>query len=308
MRQTLFVPFAFLLSVAIALSANAAPPGETTVSVKFRTIQDFLVIVPIAINGAGPFNFLLDTGASRSVVDRKIADQLSLPCVAQSIAVGAEGTTSVSLVHVNSVSMGGSTVPGLTLTLLPQSASLPEKVSGVLGEDFLERFDLLLDYRHHVIELQSGDGPLAEALAGERLPIRLQGRTEAGPEFGRLILSAHAPELGRGEVSLLLDSGVNFLVLFGGRQSLGAGAIQQKLDIASPVQSSSGVPVFSRTINELRLGNKIVRNLTAFALPARPGMDTDGFMPTSAFGSIFISHSQKFVVLDPTTPTARRGK
>jgi hypothetical protein len=202
--------------------------------------------------------------------------------------------------------MGGSTVPGLTLSVLPKNAGLPEEVRGILGEDFLERFDLLLDYRHHVIELQSGDGPLTEALGGERIPIRLEGMMEGGPVIGRLILSAHALELDRRDVSLLLDSGVNSLVMFGGPQSLGAGAIQQNLDIAGSVQSSNGVSVYSTTIKQLWLGNKIVRHVTAFAPPAKPGMDTDGLMPTSVFGSIFISHSQKFVILDPTRKAMAR--
>jgi hypothetical protein len=196
--------------------------------------------------------------------------------------------------------MGGLTVARLTLAVLPKGTGLPEKMSGILGEDFLERFDLLLDYRHHVIELQSGDGPLTESGVDERLPIRLQGMMEDGPVVGRLIGFAHALELGRTNVSLQLDSGVNSLVMFGGPQSLGAGAIQQNLDIGGSVQSSTGVSVYSTTIKQLWFGSKVVRNITAFAPPARPGMDTDGLMPTSAFSSIFISHSQKFVIFDPT--------
>jgi predicted aspartyl protease len=246
--------FPALFSVAFTLSAVAAPPVETSSRVNFTTLQDFMVIVPVSINGAGPFHFLLDTGTTRTMVDRKIADQLSLPRVAQSMAVGIQGDASVSHVHADSVSMGGSTVPGLSLTVLPKNAGLPEKVRGILGEDFLERFDLLLDYRHHVIELQSGDGPLAEALGGERIPIRLEGMMEGGPVVRRLIVFAHALELGRRDVSLQLDSGVNSLVMFGGRQSLGAGAIQQNFDIAGSVQSSNGVSVYSTTITQLWLG------------------------------------------------------
>jgi hypothetical protein len=196
--------------------------------------------------------------------------------------------------------MGGFTIPGLTVTIMPKNDGLPEKVSGILGEDFMERFDLLLDYRHHVIELQSGDGPLTESVVGERLPIRLEGMMGDGPVVGRLIVLAHAPELGRTNVSLQLDSGVNSLVMFGGPQSLGAGARQQNLDVAGSVQSSSSASGYSTLIQQLWLGNKVLRNITAFAPPARPGMDTDGLMPTALFGSIFISHSQKFVILNPT--------
>lgn len=293
--------FTALLSLALTLSAAAATPGETTSKVNFTTLHDFMVIVPVTINGAGPFSFLLDTGTSRTMIDGKVAAQLSLPPVAQSIAIGVQGTTSVSLVQAASVSMGGLTVSTLTMTVLPKGAGLPEKVSGILGEDFLERFDLLLDYRHHVIELQSGDGPLVNTLGGERIPIRLEGMMEGSPVIGRLILSVHAKELGSRDVSLLLDSGANSLILFGGPQTLGAEAMQQNLAIATSVKSSTGVSVYSTTIQQLWLGKTLLRNVTAFAPPARSGMDTDGLMPTSAFSSIFISHSHKFVILDPST-------
>lgn len=118
--------FTALFSVAFTLSAVAAPPIETSSRVNFTTLHHFMVIVPVSINGAGPFHFLLDTGTSRTMVDRKIADQLSLPRVGQSIAVGIQGTASVSHVHTDSVAMGGFTIPGLTLTVLPKNASLPK--------------------------------------------------------------------------------------------------------------------------------------------------------------------------------------
>ena len=295
-----------LLSIAFTLPALAITPGEEPQRFKFTTLQDFMVIVPVSINGTGPFRFLFDTGTSRTMVDRQIANRLSLPGVGQSIAVGIEDTASISLVHADFVSMAGFTVPGLTLTVLPKNAGLPEKVSGILGEDFLEQFDLLIDYRHHLIELQSGGGPLGDALAGERLPVRLEGMMEDGPVIGRLILSAHARELGRKDVSLLLDSGVSSLVVFGGPQSLGAGAVQQNLDITGSLPPSTGVSAYAATIEQLWLGNKMVRNVTALAPPAKRGMDTDGILPTSVFGSIFISHSHRFVILDPTAKAMAR--
>ena len=86
--------FTALFSVAFTLSAAAAPPVGISSSVNFTTSDDFMVIVPVSINGAGPFHFVLNTGTSRTMVDRKIAEQLSLPRVEQSIAVGAQGTVS----------------------------------------------------------------------------------------------------------------------------------------------------------------------------------------------------------------------
>jgi predicted aspartyl protease len=293
-----FIAIHFLGFAALATSAS---PAEDLIEVNFTMVNDYIVVVPVTVNGAGPFKFVLDTGTSRSAVERKIADQLSLPRIAESHAVGVQESVLVSLVYSDSVSMGAATVRNLSLTVLPEAAGLPSGIRGILGEDFLEKFDVLIDNRHHRIELQPGSGPLADGLTGERLPVRLDGIMDGHPTIGRLIIACRAPELSRNEISLLLDSGINYLVLFGGPQSLGVGAAAQNYFVASTSKSSNSVVVSTKMIRQLRIGNKIVANVTAVAPPARPGTDTDGLLPTSFFNSIFISHSQKFVILDPST-------
>jgi hypothetical protein len=53
-------------------------------------------------------------------------------------------------------------------------------VSGILGEDFLGHFDLLIDNRHHVVQLQLGPGPMSDMFKGERLPVQLEVTLEDG--------------------------------------------------------------------------------------------------------------------------------
>jgi predicted aspartyl protease len=289
-----------LFFFAFTLSAMASTPGETTFKVDFKTAHSYMVIVQVSVNGAGPFNFLFDTGTSRSMIDRRVADQLSLPHVGEHVAVGINGDMHGSLVHSTSVSLGGATVRDLDLTVFPKNSTISENVSGILGEDFLERFNVLIDNRHHVIELEFGDGPLTETLDGERLPIRLVGMMQGSPTSGRLIVTGRAPELSGKDMTFLLDSGANSLVMFGGPESLGIGAVPEDYVVTSVSQASNSVAVYTKVVRQLRLGTRSVANLTAVAPPARPGMDTDGLMPTSAFHSIFISHSQKFVILDPS--------
>jgi predicted aspartyl protease len=38
-----------------------------------------LIVVPVTINGRGPYRFLLDTGASTTILSTAIADRLNLP-------------------------------------------------------------------------------------------------------------------------------------------------------------------------------------------------------------------------------------
>ena len=54
---------ACLLGVLFASSHAVAQPAD---SVRFTLAEGGAVVVPVTIDGAGPFRFLLDTGSSRS--------------------------------------------------------------------------------------------------------------------------------------------------------------------------------------------------------------------------------------------------
>ncbi len=284
-----------------ALASAAACAAGDIVQADFIVTHGYMVVVPVFVNGAGPFNFLLDTGTSRTMVNSKVAAQLALRMVDTRVIVGIQGSATVSRVHCDSVSIGAAKVPGLDLSVLPGVAGFPSDLGGILGEDFLENFNVLIDNRHHRIELQPGQGTLADGLTGERLPIRLDGIMDGQPTIGRLIVTGRSPELSRNGISLLLDSGANSLLLFGGRESLGVGAEELMGSVASASNASKTVAIYSKIVRQFRLGNKVLLNLMAVAPPSRPGTDTDGLLPTSLFSSIFISHSQKFVIFEPST-------
>jgi hypothetical protein len=138
---------------------------------------------------------------------------------------------------------------------------------------------------------------MSEMFDGERLPIRLEGTMEG--QFVNHIIIVDATQLGNKPISLLLDSGVNYLYFFGGAESLGIGATEQECVIANISRSSNNFAGYTKTVPQLRFGSKKLSNLPAIAQQRIDGMDTDGLMPTSAFHSIFISHSQRFIILDP---------
>ena len=67
----------------------------------------------------------------------------------------------------------------------------------------------------------------------------------------------------------------------------------------------SSLVVDEQTVMHLRLGGKTFSYLTVLVPAGKmPPMDIDGLLPTSLFRSIFISHSGKFVILDPSTKTS----
>jgi Aspartyl protease len=278
-----------------------AAQATTEITVRFRIAKDYLIVVPVTINGCGPYDFVLDTGSNNTMLDQKLADELALPRGDDTTSLGVMGSTTLSAVSADSLSIASATVPGKNLFLFASTnlQGLPPKVRGLLGEDFLRNFDVLIDYRHQVIELESGLGTLAETLTGEHLPVQLSGTWQGKPTFRRLIVTGHIEELGNNSMSLLLDSGADNLNLF--RESLGANSNRQQL-VETGIKSWGLTTMETRTVRRLSLGQGGVDNITVIA-SARHS-DTDGLIPTSLFRSIFISHLGKFVILNPSFPRA----
>lgn len=68
-----FGQFCLLLLCVSSLPAIAAPA-----TIRFTIAKDFLIVVPITINGSGPYDKLLDTGSNNTMLDQKLADEFAL--------------------------------------------------------------------------------------------------------------------------------------------------------------------------------------------------------------------------------------
>lgn len=290
-----------LFSCISRLPAIAAPV-TTEVVVRFKIASDYMIVVPVTINGSGPYDFVLDTGSNNTMLDQKLADELALPHGGETTVFRPRSSMSSATVYADSFSIAGATVAGKDLVLVTSAdlRGLPRKVRGVLGEDFLQNFDVLIDYIHLVIQLESGLSSMAETLKGEHLPIQLNGRLRGEPILRRLIVAGHIRDLGDKSLSLLLDSGTNNLTLF--RENLGVGSKRQTFIDISNVSAANIVTMKTQVIRGLNLGKKEINNLTVVALSRGPESDADGMIPTSLFHSIFISHQGRFVILNPCFP------
>ena len=60
-----------VFSSFIRAERNAAP--STPSAIHFRSPRGFSIVVPVYVNGKGPFEFLLDTGSTITVIDPETA-------------------------------------------------------------------------------------------------------------------------------------------------------------------------------------------------------------------------------------------
>lgn len=116
-----------------------------------------VLLVPVSFGDSGPFQFVLDTGASRTVVDSGLADELELstgpPAQARSIASELQG----AIVEVNDWSVGDIELQPRPIVAAAVPEAPPEwpQFRGLLGSDVLAGFGVVeLDYEKQVLTLR----------------------------------------------------------------------------------------------------------------------------------------------------------
>jgi len=117
------------------------------VKVKFQ-LRVNLIVLKITINGVSK-NFILDTGASSTVINSKTADSLHLAKVGEAEAVVFGTKILVSIVQVDSIGIDSIVLHDFTCgatNIGNVKALVGEDISGVLGFDFLSKFKTTLDY------------------------------------------------------------------------------------------------------------------------------------------------------------------
>jgi predicted aspartyl protease len=118
--------------------------------VPFRTYFN-LLLVDVAVDGGAPRPFILDTGASGTLVDEAAAE-VGPEAERGAVTVrGAGGEEELALVKLDSLALGGARLLGPTVALgdlAPLRELIGADVAGVLGYDFLRHFVVKVDYEN----------------------------------------------------------------------------------------------------------------------------------------------------------------
>jgi clan AA aspartic protease (TIGR02281 family) len=127
------------------------PASKGQANIQLKKVPDSQVFaIPVKI-GQESKPFLLDTGASASIIDSQIAKELGLasrPVPTELFKYTVVGNNcsnvEVTLHPLPVLAVDSATVEGLNGMGLPP-ASIPGKMAGVLGIDFLSSFDMVLN-------------------------------------------------------------------------------------------------------------------------------------------------------------------
>ena len=112
------------------------------------------LILPVKVNSQGPFQFILDTGASVVCLSQTTAKTLKLKGGSTEQALSASGMFDVNLVKTKSLSIGRALRRNMIVAVMDMedmSEKLGCKIDGILGYDFLKSYQLTIDYPKQVI-------------------------------------------------------------------------------------------------------------------------------------------------------------
>lgn len=278
---------ASLLALALSASAGVAPaqvapvppattPEAASVDLAFMPI-DQRMTVPVQIAGAGPFRFVIDTGAQRTVISRELAGTLGLPSGGEVRLTAMTGTSSVPTVIIPSVSI--STLGGKEIQA-PALLARHLGASGLLGIDTLQGHSVGIDFDRNIMSVTPS----------KRRPARVRREigeivVQARSLFGQLVVTD--ADVNGTRVRIVLDTGSAVTV---GNEALRrrvarhgkAGQPIQLLSVTgetlvAPYGSVARVKLGPVTINSLPVAFSDVMPFRKFGLEDKPaillGMD-----------------------------------
>jgi clan AA aspartic protease (TIGR02281 family) len=231
-------------------------------------------VATVRIGLSAPLRFLVDTGASLTVVDRSVAERVGLSATGTLEAIATGGAMRVSTAVAEEFSAGIVKVRDLAvlITSLPTFAS-HGRVHGILGMNFLKGRSFVLSRRQGCLDLD------VTPIAGDRL--------EAQEVVGRIAIEAH-------EMNFVIDSGASFVVLLSerARQLASRGGDATITTAAGQESAQTG------TIPTLSIGKRKRHDVHAVLGRSTGNALEDGLLPVTFFQSLYVDASRTFVVVN----------
>lgn len=260
-----------LLGQPFAMGFREAGPRQAMEgTVSFDLYHGYLIV---ARGSAGPLRgltFLLDTGASPTVLDPRLARKLHLEQFPASISV-LGGSVHAEMAIVPSLNFGPMQRDNISVLIEDLSflqKALPVRVDGVIGLDVLGQSAFVIDYV--LREIHFGPSPAMP----NSLPLLMKE--------GLAIVDAEVNDI---PAHLLLDTGASSLILFA-RTTLGP---VSDLKVSAVQRRPDTIGDFDRkqvSLHSLKLGNAEFGKEPAFVVPdgSHAGQAFDGLMSPAALG------------------------
>jgi predicted aspartyl protease len=265
--------FCFALSTQALTSPgdrDFGSPPTVEGTVKFDLYQDYLMVARGSAGVLRGLTFVIDTGASRSVLDPRVAQKLHLLSSPASIAV-IGGSVQAGFAIAPSVKLGPITSENIPIVIEDLSCFhkvLPAPIDGIVGLDVLGQSAFVIDYGARQIHF-GGHATLPDSV-----PMRLV--------HGLAIVDAEVNQM---PMRMVVDTGASSLLFFAGNMP---GSVKE-LEVSARQRPSNTIGEFARkqlSLHSLRLGQAEFRQTLACVVhdPSHEGRGFDGLISPVMLG------------------------
>jgi hypothetical protein len=296
-----FASFVLAATIVSTLAAETRCPGNVA-SLPFHLVNRHQIIVAVSVNHSGPYKFLLDTGTQMTMVDPSLATQLHLATQGEAVVASVGVHSSASFAQLDQIQAGSHAVANQKVLVydLQNLQATGLDIQGVLGEDFLGQFDMLIDNAHSLLCLDDSTAMRTD-VKGSHIALVEPAQQVNGSTASSLIVVAKLSD-GMRPVRLKLDSGSNVpflyntseymaLGLFRGASLHGGGANGAQ-------RSFTALPPQNVKIGSVEMSRVPFITLAGVQKDAHTS-DFDGLLTMGLFKRVLIAHADHFAVLEP---------
>lgn len=217
------------------------------------------MLIAVEVDGKGPFRFLVDSGADRTVIGTALARQLGLPAGRSVTLQGIAGSSRVETVKIGVLTLGRSRIEDIAAPVL---AEVNLGAQGILGIDALADQRLMFDFDARTVTVQ--DTRVAARFDPDEIVVTARRRK------GQLILTQAAA--GRVPIHAVVDTGAELTMgnlalrdrVFAGRKPPRATPITLISVTGATVEASLV------TLPQLRLGGIVLEDVEIAFVDAPP--------------------------------------
>jgi predicted aspartyl protease len=259
-----------VLLILLTVAGVPAASGYTkSPELRFDLYRDYLIVVQGSAGPVKGLNFLLDTGANPTILDRQLARSLHLVELPGLLA-GVNGTVAAGKATVPNLKVGPMRRDNLPVVVEDLSffyKALPVHIDAVVGLDVIGQSPFEIDYGGREIHF----GPVSSLKNAVRLQMKR----------GLPLVDAQLDDV---SASLVLDTGASSLILFAPRT-----ASASPVRISAVQQSSKTMGEFAGKtlwVHSLRIGQVDFSREPAVLVRSRPETsdDFDGLVSPALLG------------------------
>jgi predicted aspartyl protease len=246
-----------VLFLAPALNGQELAPAPTPASeipdytLDYGYDRSDRMTVPVSVEGKGPYQFIVDTGAERTVIARELADELDLGLGMKARLHSMTEVSSIQTVIINALEVGGKSVRDIHAPALERRNIGAE---GILGVDSLQSKRVSFDFARQQMTVTPSK-KRERAWPADTIVVTARNR------FGYLVL-----------IDASIDGQKVWVILDTGAQTTVANsALRRKLEKRGRIGKTWPIQMLSVTggrltadqtvMKEIRLGGINIRNL-----------------------------------------------